>query len=377
MLSVTLAASLPAIASATICQERVLAGETNLDVDFIDNDHRFNLDDNNGLDVVVCDTCATQNVVDLGTGMTIWTFDAGTLGFGPVDIVAFADLDDDGTREVVLQCQGGVAPPGGGVESSCTNSIIVYDWVAEQVDLSLGTPEMPYSVEFVGDVDGDGLDELVAVGVDAMQQVTALVFGSTPCNSTAVQVTDLSSTSTPDGILLSWHLSEDPMSELLGIQVQRADAPEGPYEAVSPVLSEMDVVMSYTDIQVQDARTYWYRLLLMRQDGTQVTSRPSGAVLCGAPAEVDLRIAHNPADAGPVEVRYRLTRPRSQVRLSIYDVRGRTVRLLDMGPRGAGEWVESWDRLDSLGRPVARGVYLMQLDLEDVMISRKVVLFSR
>jgi hypothetical protein len=47
-------------------------------------------------------------------------------------------------------------------------------------------------------------------------------------------------------------------------------------------------------------------------------------------------------------------------RLTVYDLRGRRVRTLSVGPQGEGEMV--WDTRDAAGRPVAAGTYLFVLD---------------
>jgi hypothetical protein len=50
------------------------------------------------------------------------------------------------------------------------------------------------------------------------------------------------------------------------------------------------------------------------------------------------------------------------VRLSVYDVTGRTVRTLQNGFQKPGEYSVSWDSKDSRGRQVPRGVYFYRLD---------------
>jgi subtilisin family serine protease len=49
------------------------------------------------------------------------------------------------------------------------------------------------------------------------------------------------------------------------------------------------------------------------------------------------------------------------VTLALYDVSGRTVRLLYRGTLSPGEHSFSWDGIDDRGRPVSSGVYLCKL----------------
>jgi hypothetical protein len=65
------------------------------------------------------------------------------------------------------------------------------------------------------------------------------------------------------------------------------------------------------------------------------------------------------------------------VRLEIFDTRGRAVRLLESGSYAPGDYVRTWDRADTQGRPAARGVYFVQLGAGDSRYSRRLILLSR
>ena len=69
----------------------------------------------------------------------------------------------------------------------------------------------------------------------------------------------------------------------------------------------------------------------------------------------------------------------TEVRLSIYDVRGALIQHLDLGYRAAGQYVTRagaahWDGRDHRGQRVASGVYLYQLQAGPVTHVRKMVL---
>jgi hypothetical protein len=55
-----------------------------------------------------------------------------------------------------------------------------------------------------------------------------------------------------------------------------------------------------------------------------------------------------------------LTAP-GEVRIALYDARGRRVRVLAEGPREAGEYEAAWNGTDDTGRRVAAGTYLLRL----------------
>ena len=75
---------------------------------------------------------------------------------------------------------------------------------------------------------------------------------------------------------------------------------------------------------------------------------------------------------------YQLHAP-SQVRLSIYDIRGALIREIDLGYRTAGQYLTStnaahWDGRDQRGQRVASGVYLYRLQAGPVAHVRTMVL---
>jgi flagellar hook assembly protein FlgD len=62
------------------------------------------------------------------------------------------------------------------------------------------------------------------------------------------------------------------------------------------------------------------------------------------------------------------------VRLEVYDVSGRRVRVLLAGSESAGPHEVAWDGCDDMGRPVASGVYFMTLEAGETSVSGKAVL---
>ena len=70
----------------------------------------------------------------------------------------------------------------------------------------------------------------------------------------------------------------------------------------------------------------------------------------------------NPA-RGSMTLRYALPRQAS-VRLAIFDVTGRRVRDLTVGPKPQGEHAIDWDLRDQQGQPVGVGIYFARLEVE-------------
>jgi flagellar hook assembly protein FlgD len=64
----------------------------------------------------------------------------------------------------------------------------------------------------------------------------------------------------------------------------------------------------------------------------------------------------------------------SQVRITIYDLSGRTIEQLMDEKRAAGEHVLRWDANDREGNPLSAGVYLYTIHAGDFAASRKMIL---
>jgi len=77
---------------------------------------------------------------------------------------------------------------------------------------------------------------------------------------------------------------------------------------------------------------------------------------------------------GGVRIAYTVAFPATTAALTIYDVRGRIVRVLEKGRVEAGSHVATWDSRDAAGQRVARGVYFVDLSAGDARQTRKLVL---
>ena len=111
-----------------------------------------------------------------------------------------------------------------------------------------------------------------------------------------------------------------------------------------------------------------YRLEVTDGCGT-VTSNVSTLTLTSvaatpgeAGASVFLYLGPNPA-SGPSVLAFSLARE-ARVSYSVYDLRGRRVRHLDLGTLPAGHFEERWDSRDDGGRDVAAGIYFVSLELD-------------
>lgn len=89
-----------------------------------------------------------------------------------------------------------------------------------------------------------------------------------------------------------------------------------------------------------------------------------------------LRVVPSPAEAGSgCTIRARSARPASG-RLLVFDVRGRTIRLLRSESTGGDEAVIAWDGRDAGGRAVASGTYFLKWDDGTSQAAGKVVILK-
>ncbi|UCE01486.1 MAG: family 43 glycosylhydrolase [Candidatus Latescibacterota bacterium] len=73
-----------------------------------------------------------------------------------------------------------------------------------------------------------------------------------------------------------------------------------------------------------------------------------------------------------LEIHYSIEEATS-VRLEVFDVSGRRLRGIVTGRQRAGHYRLSWDRLDSTGSRIARGIYVLRLSAGNESITRKLV----
>jgi flagellar hook assembly protein FlgD len=77
---------------------------------------------------------------------------------------------------------------------------------------------------------------------------------------------------------------------------------------------------------------------------------------------------------GGTAVRYDIPRDGTSARIEVFDVSGRSVRVLTDGPQEAGARLARWDGKDARGSVVASGVYYCRMTSEDFEESIKLLL---
>ena len=168
---------------------------------------------------------------------------------------------------------------------------------------------------------------------------------------TGVLVSLVSADATRERVRLEWVLGAGAGSSATVYRCTASTA----WQALGPVSADGTDHVRYEDMAVTPGTRYGYRLGIMEGDresfhGETWVDVPAGAafVLSGA--------RPNPSVGDGLWVRFAL--PTAEpAGLDLYDVNGRRVRSLDLGPLGAGGHELRLDR----GAPLSPGVYLLRL----------------
>jgi len=74
-----------------------------------------------------------------------------------------------------------------------------------------------------------------------------------------------------------------------------------------------------------------------------------------------------------VSLRYALPQA-AEAHLTVYDVEGRVVRVLERSALPAGDYSAHWDGRDAAGRDASTGMYLIRLDVPGRELMQKIML---
>ena len=170
----------------------------------------------------------------------------------------------------------------------------------------------------------------------------------------------------------------------LGFHVYRALEVEGIYERLTGELipgagsTATRQTYSFTDRNVVNGITYWYRLEDVAFDGTRTVH---GAICVTPQAEVVAEAQALPPEFGlsqnvpnpfnpTTTIAYDLPEV-SDVTLTIYTLTGQQVATLVLGHQEAGHYEVAWD-----GSGFATGVYLYRLEAGDFVQTRRMLLLK-
>ncbi len=220
----------------------------------------------------------------------------------------------------------------------------------------------PGNVFYMGDEDHNNARRL---------NETALIVAShRGRNVTPIDVTDFAVRTTTLGAQLDWQLARAAANELLGVTVQRAAAREGPYEDRTTEPLQPATSMSWTDTELPRGGPLWYRLRLIAIDGATSLAGPLEVHSSAWRTSLEPPLVREDR----VVIRYSVGPAPRHVQLSVFDVRGRRVRILERGMHDVGSFETRWDGQSDDGTRLARGVYVVRLTAANHSAIRKLIL---
>jgi len=212
-----------------------------------------------------------------------------------------------------------------------------------------GTEPVLVTVEVPASLTGP---ERVDVQLCVRSQSTMLASCKQTRLAVPVALQEFTAETTGGGIALRWRL--DPDGEIGPLVLSRA----GGGDAAFAELARLPIdTRGYEDAGVESGAHYRYRLGLETAAGMQVLGETT--VKAAAAYARLLGMAPNPF-AAATTMRFELARA-GDVRLALYDVRGRLVRALEREGLRPGVHALSWDGRDTRGTRLPSGVYLYEI----------------
>ena len=214
------------------------------------------------------------------------------------------------------------------------------------------------------------------VGVDAEGSSLRMRDGfwvTLPFTSSPVEGTYFGTLTVDGTAMIRWTVAS--LSEIVGFNVYRATAPEGPYERLNAFTLPAESPGSYEDTTLWPGSTFWYEIRALSVDGTE-------DVITGEPVMLEtggtLPLALRPASPNPftneTTLHFDVPDHSGAVRLAVYNVRGQAVRTLVDDAVNRGRYELTWDGRDDRGTPAATGVYFARLEVAGRSENQKMML---
>jgi len=171
------------------------------------------------------------------------------------------------------------------------------------------------------------------------------------------------------GVELSWGIISDDIVRGFHVYRSHEQRPElrvntGPIDPTH---------RGFVDKSANPGTRYEYALGVMLEDGGEIRSHHVGVV---TPSTSIALGQNHPNPFNPETVVHFSLSENSLVRLSVYDPRGRQVRVLVEARMDPGPHEVRWDGRDDRGAPVGSGVYFYRLEAGSRTLSRKMTLLK-
>ncbi|NQT23905.1 T9SS type A sorting domain-containing protein [candidate division KSB1 bacterium] len=198
--------------------------------------------------------------------------------------------------------------------------------------------------------------------------------------SLSVQMSDLYAVSEMEkGITLHWQTASE--VDCIGFHVWRSELGVDRFECLTECAipscgnSSCGAEYCYTDSDIVPNKNYEYKIEALYMDGEIEKFGPVQVKSACLP-ENCIIYPNYPNPFNPeTSISYVIPESRS-VRLTVYDITGREVRILFDGTQSAGNHEAHWDGRDASGRVMPSGIYISRLMTEFQTIQQKMMLMK-
>ncbi len=183
-----------------------------------------------------------------------------------------------------------------------------------------------------------------------------------------VFITAFEARALPSAIEVRWDLwSDEPLD---GFTLYRGEGSEAPYDVVADGSASAGERV-VTDRDVRAGASYRYVLVVHTSAGNDIRSQEISIRL---PVALPTLTQNYPNPFSTVTQFEITVEEPGPVRVGVYDIAGRRVRLLDGGVREPGTYGLSWDGRDAAGALVASGVYFYRVENKIAVPARRMLL---
>lgn len=203
---------------------------------------------------------------------------------------------------------------------------------------------------------------------DCGEQIGARGVG---CGPVPVMFSAVSAAARGNSVLVTWDVFVD--EPIAGFNILRNSGSDRREVLVNTGGRIASTARSFSDDDVRPSTTYTYRVVAVKPDGNELSSRTTTVKTPAGRLALDQNFPNpfNPSTS----IRYNLPRD-TRVDLAVYDANGKLVKRLASGVQAAGPHEVPWNGRDQSGRPVSSGVYFVKLTAEKSILTRKMLLLK-
>ncbi len=197
--------------------------------------------------------------------------------------------------------------------------------------------------------------------------------------SLPVQMISFSATANPkQGVVLTWETQSE--TNCAGFHVLRSLSEEDPYQTITTAMipghgnSSSMHEYQFADRNVENGKTYWYKIVEVSMDGKEETHGPI-SVLAVSPIPTKFALSQNYPNPFNPETTFDYQLPEdTDVLICIYNTLGKRVKTIVDKHQEAGYYTETWRGLNEEGRKASSGIYLLNIETKEFHSVKKISL---